>query len=265
MFPHYQALGYSDRLGLALDDLVTWVIVQNLGTAVFSLIAGPLADRYGNRLVLRLVLLLIAAMPVAAIALSYGGAWGAALYPAVFMFIGLTPVAFKTISNYTLEISDYADHPKYLSTLGLCFALPLLASPFLGWIVEATNFESVFFTSSAVVLLGWLMTFSAERAAARVDGRGRRRTARRELVLARPSTKRFSATGKKVQRPWQRGSGVSGEIFKTRKILAVLSWLLCMYYTDRYIRTFDAGSLNRCNEARTDGNNTQQSADSPSC
>jgi len=159
LFPHYQALGRSDRLGLPLDNLMLWVIVQNFGTAVFSLITGPLADRFGNRLVLRIVLLGVAAMPPAAIGLSYWDGWGAFLYPGVFMFIGLTPVGFKTISNFTLEIAPHDEHPKYLSTLGLCFALPLLASPALGWVVEATNFEIVFFSVSAIVLLGWLLTF----------------------------------------------------------------------------------------------------------
>ena len=159
LFPHYQALGRSERLGLPMDNLMLWVIVQNIGTAIFSLIMGPLADRYGNRLVLRIVLLGIAAMPPTAIGLSYWPTWGPHLYPFVFMFIGLTPVGFKSISNFTLELSAADDHPKYLSTLGICFALPLLASPLLGWIVEATNFEVVFFTISGTILLGWLLTF----------------------------------------------------------------------------------------------------------
>ena len=135
------------------------MIVQNTGTALFSLVIGPLADRHGNRLAMRLVLPGIAAMPIAAIALSYWAGWGPALYPIVFLFIGLTPVGFKSLSNYTLEISKHEDHPQYLSMLGLCFAVPLLASPLAGWVVETTNFEVVFFTVSAIVLLGWLLTF----------------------------------------------------------------------------------------------------------
>jgi MFS family permease len=135
------------------------VTVQNIGTAVFSLFMGPLADRFGNRLVLRIVMLAIAAMPPVAIGLSYWDGWGQFLYPGVFMFIGLTPVGFKTIGNFTLELSPADEHPRYLSTLGLCFAVPLFASPLLGWIVEATSFEAVFFTISAVIFLGWLLTF----------------------------------------------------------------------------------------------------------
>ncbi len=162
LFPHYQALGRSPRLSLSFNDLLVWVIVQNMGTALFSLIIGPIADRHGNRAVLRLIMVFIAAMPVSAIALSHWPTWGPTLYPGIFLFIGLTPVGFKTMNNYTLEISRPEDHPHYLSTLGLCFAVPLLLSPALGWIVEATNFETVFFTISVAVLAGWFCTFRLE-------------------------------------------------------------------------------------------------------
>jgi len=71
----------------------------------------------------------------------------------------LTPVGFKTIGNFTLELSAADDHPRYLSTLGICFALPLFASPLLGWVVEATSFEAVFLPISASIFFGWLLTF----------------------------------------------------------------------------------------------------------
>lgn len=159
LFPHYQALGRSDRLGLSFDNLMTWLIVQSIGTAIFSLVAGPVADRRGNRLVMQLVLIGIAAMPLTALALSYSRVWGPTLYPLVFLFIGLTPVGFKTINNYVLEISNSEDHPRYLSTLGLFLALPLLLSPVMGWIVETVNFETVFIAVSCMVFTGFLFTF----------------------------------------------------------------------------------------------------------
>lgn len=159
LFPHYQALGRSPRLALSFDNLMLWVVVQNAGTALFSLVAGPLADRHGNRLVIRSIMLVTAIVPTAAILISYSQNWGPSAYPAVFTFVGLTPVGFKIINNYTLEISRAEDHPRYLSTLGLCFALPLLLSPALGWLLEKTSFETVFFGTSITVFVGWLLTF----------------------------------------------------------------------------------------------------------
>ena len=159
LFPHYQALGRSDRLGLAFDNIMLWLIIQNLGTMLFSIVAGPVADRHGNRVVIQGVMLGIAAMPIAALGLSYLPNWGATLYPGIFLFIGLTPVGFKTFNNYTLEISANEDHPRYLSTLGLCFALPLLLSPLMGLVVEIIGFEMVFVSVCGVLITGWLLTF----------------------------------------------------------------------------------------------------------
>jgi MFS family permease len=158
LFPHYQALARSDRLRLTMTSLVTWVIVQNIGTGFFSVLTGPVADRRGNRVVMQWVMLIIAAMPPAAIALSYAGDWGRWLYPAIFFFLGMTPVGLKTLNNYTLEISPTSEHPKYLATIGLCMAAPLILSPLLGLLVEVTSFEVVFFGISAVIFLGWLLT-----------------------------------------------------------------------------------------------------------
>jgi hypothetical protein len=103
-------------------------------------------------------MLIIAAMPPAAIALSYAGDWGRWLYPTIFFFLGMTPVGLKTLNNYTLEISPTSEHPKYLATIGLCMAAPLILSPLLGLLVEVTSFEVVFFGISAVIFLGWLLT-----------------------------------------------------------------------------------------------------------
>jgi hypothetical protein len=159
LFPHYQALGRSDRLGLSFADIAIWLVIQNTGTMLFSLVAGPVADRHGNRLVMQGVMLGISTMPILALGISHLPGWGPTLYPGVFLLIGLTPVGFKTFSNYTLEISSNADHPKYLSTLGLCFAMPLLLSPLMGLVVELFGFEAVFIGVSVLLVIGWLLTF----------------------------------------------------------------------------------------------------------
>jgi hypothetical protein len=158
LFPHYQALARSKRLDLTLTSLVTWVIVQNIGTGLFSALTGPVADRRGNRLVMQWVMLVIGAMPPTAIALSYAGEWGRFLYPGIFFFLGITPVGLKTINYYTLEISPVAEHPRYLATVGLCMAAPLFLSPLLGLLAEVTSFEVVFFGVSAIVFIGWWLT-----------------------------------------------------------------------------------------------------------
>ena len=66
LFPHYQKIA-KDELELGTQWLVWWVVAQNIGTALFSLLVGPIADRRGNRLVLVILTLLIAAGPLAAL------------------------------------------------------------------------------------------------------------------------------------------------------------------------------------------------------
>lgn len=156
LFPHYQNLGLQG-MRMQLDSLVSWVIIQNIGTGVFSLPAGHLADRYGNRLVLRIGMLGIATGPALAIGLqASGGAW---LFPLVFIFVGLTPVVLRTLQNFTLELCPTEDHPRYLSTLALCSSVPMLGSPLVGLLVDQIGFATVFLAMSAIVLVGWLLTF----------------------------------------------------------------------------------------------------------
>ncbi|HMC10798.1 MAG TPA: MFS transporter [Pirellulaceae bacterium] len=158
LFPHYQALA-REKLGLGTTWLVWWVVAQNGGTALFSLFTGPIADTYGNRLALRIVTLLIVAGPLAALAAIYWPEIGKAAFPLVFLFVGLTPVAQKTFNNYTLEITEPEHHPRYLSTLSLCMALPIFVSPLISPLINVVGFEKVYLGVVALLLLGWLLTF----------------------------------------------------------------------------------------------------------
>jgi MFS family permease len=158
LFPHYQAIG-RQRLGLALDNLMWWVVVQNLGTGVFSLLFGPLADWRGNRNVLRLVLCGTWLTPLLAIALAHASNLGQQWYWCVFIMLGLSPVALRSLNNYTLEICSAEDHPRYLSTLGICLAFPLLLSPLVGGVIDQLGFEPVFLAIATFVFSGWLLTW----------------------------------------------------------------------------------------------------------
>jgi len=161
LFPHYQALG-RERLSLQFNSLIWFVVVQNAGVALFSFPAGSLADRFGNRMVLRMTMLAMCSAPLTALALVYFRSVGHSAYYLVFLLVGLTPVTIKTINNYTLEICDSSDHPRYLSTLGLCIFAPVFFSPLVGFLVDALNFESVFIGITVLVFIGWLLTFGLQ-------------------------------------------------------------------------------------------------------
>ena len=158
LFPHYQAIA-RERLGLGTPWLVWWVVAQNVGTALFSLLTGPIADSLGNRLALRIVTCLIVAGPLAALAFIHWPELGRQAFPLVFTLVGLTPVAQKTFNNYTLEITQPEHHPRYLSTLSLSMAAPIFASPLISPLIRLVGVEVVYLGIVGLLAAGWLLSF----------------------------------------------------------------------------------------------------------
>ena len=169
LFPHYQNVGRG-IMKLDLRHLVYWVMVQNGGTALFSLLVGPLADRRGYRAVLRVVLLPIVLAPLLTMVFSLSPATGASWFWLVFLMVGLTPVLIKAFQNYTLELAPRSEHPRYLATISLCIAAPMLFSPLLGllikwcqqasWCPASMAFHPAFALIMLLIFYGWIRTFS---------------------------------------------------------------------------------------------------------
>jgi len=158
LFPHYQAIAH-ERLGLNLEHLMRWVVVQNIGTGLCSLLAGPVADRRGTRGVLTVMLFVASLAPVAAVMLTHlPVSEGRFFYSGVFLLIGLTPLTLRMSMNYTLEIAAPRDHPRYLSTLSLCLALPFCLSPLVGLLVEWVGFDLVLLCGAAVIATAAVLT-----------------------------------------------------------------------------------------------------------
>ncbi len=158
LFPHYQAYGRT-HLGLDRGHFMYWVVAQNLAAGLVSLIIGPLADRRGNRVTMRVATLIAALPPLLAIVLAtVPVAWGKPCFWIVFALVGMSPVTIRTMNNYVLEICKPKDHPRYLSTLNVCLAVPFVVSPLLGPLIEYAGFRVVFATGGTLVALASLMT-----------------------------------------------------------------------------------------------------------
>ncbi len=158
IFPHYQALA-REELGLSGQHLMVWVITQNASVGGFSLFVGPLADLWGNRLTLRTLIFGSAVCPLLAISLTWLDGTGAGLYWLVFIPLGTAPLVLRILANYTLETCEPAEHPRYLSTVNLCLAVPMVLSPLVGWAVDVVGFAAVFLSASALIFLGGCLTF----------------------------------------------------------------------------------------------------------
>ncbi len=157
LFPHYAVFG-KRTLGLVPSGFVTLIVAQNVSNAVGAGVMGNIADRSGNRFVLRVLVLISAFTPVLAILLSRLPN-GAQLYWIIFALIGFTPVSARIVTNYTLEIAPQEKHPQYLGVMSLFQAIPLFVSPLVGMLIEEFAFEPVFIGASTLVFLGFLLTF----------------------------------------------------------------------------------------------------------
>ncbi len=158
LFPHYQAYA-RDVLGTVSRSLVTWVVVQNFATGVASLVAGPLADRRGTRIVLVWLMALSSLTPmiVSGLSLLPGGAAGNWFW-IVYAPLGLNPIALKIFMHYALELApDQAEHPRYVSLVGAALAAPFVLSPLVGFAIDAIGFRPVFLVGAAVIAAGAVM------------------------------------------------------------------------------------------------------------
>ena len=156
-FPHYVPLG--NRVRSSDHSILHWLIAQNAGAGFFGMVAGVVADRWGNRLVLRILIFGACCTPTMAIGLAV---WFPELpipFWLTFFVLGTVPTTFKALTNYALEITEPKNHPRYISTLRLGMMLPFVLSPLFGAWIDAAGFEPAFLTTSAVIAVGGLMTF----------------------------------------------------------------------------------------------------------
>lgn len=161
LFPHFQAFART-RWGSEEQHfhLMLWVIAQNASVGAFSWISGVLADRFGNRLSIRIQVFMSTLTPLIALYLTSDLVeHGLQYYWVAFAFLGLVPTTMKTILNYTLELTTPSNHPRYVSTMSLCFAVPFVLSPVVGWLMDHVGFASPFIAIAGVVSLGGLLTF----------------------------------------------------------------------------------------------------------
>ena len=155
LFPHYQAFA-RDRLGSRPGSMLTWVVVQNAATGVVSLVAGPLADRRGTRIVLVWLVALSAAAPLTVTLLSLVPRLVAVeWFWLAYVPLGINPISLKIFTNYSLELAPSpAEHPRYVSIVGAALAAPFVLSPLVGMAVDGLGFRPVFLAGAAVIAAG---------------------------------------------------------------------------------------------------------------
>lgn len=162
LFPHYQSIA-REQLGLGffdLDGLLSWIIAQHIGASLLSVPAGGIADRYGNRLVLQILMGAVCIAPVLVLVLDTAEAQSQFPYLVLFFLLGLTPITFRFFNNYVLETTVETNHPVYLSTLSACIALPIITfSTLTGLLMDVIGLQTIFIAVLVLLLVGWVVTF----------------------------------------------------------------------------------------------------------
>ncbi|MFM8635118.1 MAG: MFS transporter [Planctomycetia bacterium] len=160
LFPHYQAFA-RDRLGSPISSLLTWVVVQNAATGAASLVAGPISDRRGTRIVLVWLVALSSVTPLVVVLLSLlPQSVAVEWFWLVYLPLGLNPISLKIFTNYALELApEAADHPRYVSIVGAALAAPFVLSPLIGFAVDRLGFRHVFVIGAAVIAAGAVIAF----------------------------------------------------------------------------------------------------------
>ena len=155
LVPHYQALARADRNDFS--QLMVWVVSQNISAGFMALVSGMLADRFGFRLSIRMLLLLAGCCPLVGIALATYAE--PKYFVIMFVLFGAIPNTFRAIESYALELTDPTRHAQYISTLKLFMPIAFLFSPLVGWLIDRIGFAPVFITIGVVNLIAMVLTF----------------------------------------------------------------------------------------------------------
>lgn len=151
LFPHYASHGRR-QVGADSADLAIWVVVQNVGLGVGSMLLGPIADRRGYRIAFTMILVGLAIIPLLAIVIgSLGPGLGRYLYWIVFLCLGLAPASQRILANYVLEFAPADQQARYLGIVNVAQLVPLAFSPLVGWIMEAYSYEAAFLLGSFIL------------------------------------------------------------------------------------------------------------------
>jgi MFS family permease len=116
-----------------------FLLMQTIGRTVCSVTAGALADRFGNRVVIRVLAVMLALLPLSAALLGMytcdARPW---LWAPVYLMIGLLIPLLPLSTNYLLEVTPVERHASCLGTANgiMVFAAftPLVVGPLIGWL-----------------------------------------------------------------------------------------------------------------------------------
>ncbi len=151
-----------DKLHLPMSIVGGFVAAQTLAKAAGGIIFGAVSDRWGPRIVIWAGGLFSIAGPLfACIAHLMGNSFLAKLYPFVYVTLGFVYSSWMLgFSNYLLEIAPKNRRPLYIGLSNSIRGIQILAPILGGWLLETTSYPLLFGTTTAVVAVGMILTFT---------------------------------------------------------------------------------------------------------
>ena len=155
----------KDMLGAPEGMVGVYVTTRIAAQMLFNLPWGRLSDRYGNRLVMRLLSLGSGATVLLALALVASveflhlqGTWLPYLAVPLFFVDGaIRPAQILSGSNFLLELVPEDERPLYLGLSNTLMGIVVLISGMSGLVVDIFGFTTLFAVSLALYLLAYAL------------------------------------------------------------------------------------------------------------
>ncbi len=147
----------TGELRLPQSIVGSFVTAQTAGTVVGAASLSILAERRGPCYAIRIGSAAGAAAPLVALGLQLCGPRSAAVYPLVYVLIGLVGGAYMPgFNNYAMEIPPEGKRAAYLGLGNSIMTIARFAPLAGGWLLESTSFPILFAATGAVTFCGFL-------------------------------------------------------------------------------------------------------------
>ncbi len=152
----------ADILHLPASIIGGFVVAQTMTGIIASPALGWISERWGPHHVARFASAAALIGPLfALIAQLTGDGWLVQAYPVVYVALGfLNNAVMPGFVNYMLEIAPEGMCPAYVglgnTILGVLTLVPMAG----GWLLEATSYTTLFSVTSAIVLMGFLLSLN---------------------------------------------------------------------------------------------------------
>lgn len=142
-----------------------FLAVETAGMIAGNTLWGHLGDRYGNRLLLRVIAFLHVAVPLMALLAGMLARYplpGWALYlaftPTFLAFGSLLGGTWMAVTNFLLDLAPIHDRPAYIAVSN-ALNIPAVILPMLGGVlVDAVGFTTIFLTAALFLAYAVLLT-----------------------------------------------------------------------------------------------------------